>query len=178
MATQLPSPAAEYLIDQILVPHWDPSQVSGFDISAGMGSDAFCPVGESLDDVGRAYPSLTVARTTETSGGETSYDFLTSSGPGQNRTGQLLVSTYVEDDKTGDGYTGDSGTYSAVDADELAVALRDHVDDIIFDNANAPGTEFSFVGSFPSADVPDDDEASPTVRIEQVVISYSWIREP
>jgi hypothetical protein len=176
--TQLPSRPAQYFIDEFLVPEWDPSNAMGFDPSAQPGDDAFCPVGTSLDDVGRTYPSITVQRTNETSGGQTGYDFLTANGPGQNRDGQLLVSAYVEDDPDGEGYTGDSGTYSAVDAETLVATLIDEAEGLVLRNANAPGTDFSFVGSYLGADAPDDFDAEPTVRVQQCIVLYSWIRAP
>jgi len=50
---------------------------------------AFLPVATSIDNVGAVYPSLVVSFSNETSGGESTYDYVTPNGPGQNRTGTL-----------------------------------------------------------------------------------------
>jgi len=176
MTTRLPQRPAKYWIDEFLLPFWDASNAVGFDPSAQPGDEEFLPVATSLDDVGRAYPSLTVQRTNETSGGETTYDFLTADGPGQNRDGQLLVSAYVEDDP--DGYTGDPSTHTAIDASALASTLIDEVESLVLRNANAAGTQLSYVGSQRGADAPDDFDATPTVRVEQCIVTYAWVRRP
>lgn len=176
MPTRLPQRPEQYFIDDVLLPEWQPSGAVGFDVQqSDPSADDFVPVGTSLDDVGEVSPSLTVQRTNETAGGQTGYDFVTADGPGQQRDGQLLVTAYVEDDE--DGYTGDAGTYSTVDASELVDTLINEVEDVVLRRANAPNTDFSYLGAFRAADAPDDFDATPTVRIEQTTIQYGWIRD-
>jgi hypothetical protein len=176
MTRRLPQPPAQYFIDELLLPEWQPSGAVGFDVAlSDPSANGFVPVGESLDDVGESYPSLTVQRSNETSGGETGYDFLTADGPGQNRDGTLLVTARAED--RGGDYSGDSSTYDSVAADDLVAELIAEVADVCSRRATAPNTEFSFVGAFPGADAPDDFDATPTVRIAQTTVNYAWIRE-
>jgi len=176
MARRLPQRPAQYFIDEVLLPAWDPSGAVGFDVTVGDPSaEAFISTGTSLDDVGQGYPSLVVQRSNETSGGETGYDFLTADGAGQNRDGTLLVTARAEDREAD--YSGDSSTYDAVAADDLVAELIAEVADVCSRRATAPNTEFSFVGAFPGADAPDDFDASPTVRIAQTTVNYAWIRE-
>jgi len=175
--TRLPSRPAQYFIDEILLPSWQPDKAVGFDVSAMPSDESFCPVATSLDGVGQVHPSLVIQRTNETSGGETGFDFMTERGPGQNRDGQLLATARVEDDPQG--YTGDSAVHNAVDADELAATLINEVEDIAsIRNPLGGTTEFKTLGSYPGATAPADEDAEPTVRIEQCIILYSWTRAP
>lgn len=176
MTTSLPERPPQYFIDELLVPQWDPSTVVGFEPTDDPTDQGFVPVGTSLDDVGESYPSLTVQRTNESSGGETGYDFMTERGPGQNRDGQLLVTARVEDNQ--DGYVGDSSTYGTVDAEDLASDLVDEVERICIDNATASGTELAYVGSYSGSDAPNDYDETPTVFIDQCIVLYSWSRTP
>lgn len=179
MPTRLPKRPEQYFIEDVLLPEWQPSGAVGFDVQqSDPTAEDFLPVATSLDGVGEVYPSLTVQRTTETAGGETGYDFLTTNGPGQNRTGQLLVTARAEEADADGGYTGDSSTYAAVDAAALVDTLIDEVEDVTLRRANAPDTEFSYLSAFRAADAPDDFDVTPTVRIEQTTIQYGWIREP
>jgi len=103
MPTRLPKRPEQYFIDEVLLPEWQPSGAVGYDVTqSDPSAEDFLPVATSLDGVGEVYPHLTVQRTTETAGGESGYDFMTADGPGQNRTGQLLVTARAED--TEDGY--------------------------------------------------------------------------
>ncbi|WP_436933694.1 hypothetical protein [Halovenus marina] len=174
--TRLSGPAEQVFIDDALLPDWEPSTAVGYDVQEGdPQADAFIPVGNSLDDVGEAYPSLTIQRTNETTPGSTSYNFLAPDGPGQDRQGQLLATARAEEGTT---YTGDSATHDAVDADTLVNTLIDEVEDVCLANAEAHQTEISPLGGYRGADAPDDFEATPTVRIEQCIVVYSWQRIP
>ncbi len=175
MSLQLPDDPDQYFIDQILLPDWNPAEVHGFDVQASPDTEAFIPVATSLDAVGASYPSLVVSYSNETAGGDSTYQYMTQNGPGQVRNGSLVATARVQD--SDDGYTGDSSTYSAVEADTLASDVIDHVEDICARNATAPGTEFQHVGSQSGSDAPDDRDASPIVRLATCTISYSWRRE-
>jgi hypothetical protein len=173
---RLPKRAAQLFIDDILIPDCDASGAHGFDLAANEGSDGFLPVATDGGDVGEQYPSLVVTFSNETSGGETSYDFITTNGPGQQRDGQLLVTARAQDREAD--YTGDSSTYSAVDAETLVATLIDEVEDVCLSNAQGGNTDLSYVGSQPTGDVPDDREETPPVRIDQCVVPYGWLRAP
>lgn len=175
---RLPKPAAQLFIDDILIPDWDASGAVGYDLGAAEGTDAFLPVAQSIDDVGEIYPSLTVARSNESSGGETTYDFLTTNGPGQQRDGQLVVVARAEATEGDEGYTGDSATYSAVDAETLVDELINEVEDVCLENDQGGGTDFSYIGSQRGADAPNDYDATPPVFIEQCTVVYGWDRAP
>jgi len=173
MARRLPQRPAQYFIDEILLPEWQPSGAVGYDVTlSDPSANGFIPVGESLDDVGESHPSLTVQRSNETGGGETGYDFLTTDGPGQNRDGTLLVTARAEEERE---YSG--GSQPAVDAGEIASTLIDEVEAVCSRRATAPGIEFSYVSAYPAADAPDDFDVTPTVRVAQTTIQYAWIRE-
>lgn len=168
--------AEQVFIDELLIPKWQPSGAVGYDPNASEGADAFVPIGTSLDETGEYYPHVTVQRTNETAPGESSYNFLTTNGPGQTRTGQLLVTARAEDRESD--YTGDSATYSAVPADELVDEFISEAERVAFDNPEAGSTDLAYVGGFRGADAPDDFDEPNTVRIEQTVIPYSWLRTP
>jgi len=174
--TRLSDSAEEVFIEQALLEDWTPSRALGYDVHADAGTTAFIPVGESLDDVGETYPHLTVQRTNETAPGSTGYNFITAEGPGQDRSGQLLVAARAE--KQDGGYTGDAGTHDAVDADDLVETLIDMVEDTTLANATALDTDFRSLSSFPGADAPNDYDATPPVMIDQCVVQYSWARLP
>lgn len=172
---RLTKPADQLFIDDVLVPSWDPSGAFGFDPDGTQpGDDAFFPVATSLDEVGEFYPHVTVTRSNETSGGETTYDFLTDNGPGQQRDGQLVVTVRAEDDE--DDYVGDSQTYSSVTAERLVDEFIAEVESVVLANAQGGGTDFSYLGSQRGADAPDDFEPPKTVRIAQCTVSYGWVR--
>lgn len=177
MALTLPSRPAQYFIDEVLLPEWDPSEARGFDaVLSDPSREAFLPVATSIDDVGAIYPSLVVRYSNETSGGESTYDFLTSDGPGQTRTGELLVTARaqaIEDD-----YTGDSATFPAAEADDIVVELTEAVETIVQRNAGGGTTEFQSLGSQRGPDIPDDTDEDPPVRLADVQVSYSWSRRP
>lgn len=166
----------DVFLEQALIPDWQPSNAVGYDLQAQPGDEAFLPVGESLADVGETYPHLTVQRTNETAPGASGYNFITTAGPGQDRSGQLLVSARAEQSQ--DGYTGDSGTHAAVDAGDLVGTLLDMVEDTTLANATARDTDFNTLSSYRGADAPNDYDATPPVVIDQCVVSYSWSRLP
>lgn len=176
MPQRLPDDPPQIFIDEALVPSWDASRVSGYDVQAAPGDEAFVPVGKDLDDVGSVYPHLTVQFSTETSPGATTYNFISADGsPGQDRTGQLVVTARAEERSAG--YTGDSGTYSAVDADDIAEALIAEVEAAALANATSESTLISPLGSERGADAPNDYEVEPPVMISQCVVTYHWTRD-
>jgi len=174
--TRLSDSAEQIFIDQALLEDWDPAGAVGYDVHASPGEEAFIPVGESLDDVGETYPSLTVQQTNETAPGSTGYNFITAEGPGQDRTGQLLVTARAEDSQ--EGYTGDSSQHDSVDAEDLVDELINEVEDVALRNATPQSTEISPLGSYRGADAPNDYERGRTVFIEQCIVLYSWSRLP
>lgn len=155
---------------------WDPSGAVGYDLDDVPGDEGFLPVGTSLDDVGETHPHITVQRSNESSGGETTYDFVTTKGPGQQRDGQLVVTARAEEVE--DGYTGDSVSHGAVDAEALVETLIDEVEDVCLRNAQGGSTGFSYLGSQRGADAPNDYDATPPVMIEQCTVAYGWDRAP
>lgn len=174
--TRLSDSAEEVFIQQALLEDWTPSRALGYDVHADAGTTAFIPIGESLEDVGETYPSLTVARTNETAPGSTGYNFITAEGPGQDRTGQLLVTARAEASQ--EGYSGDPDQHDPVDADDLVDTLINEVEDVCLANATPEDTEFNGLGSYRGADAPNDYDASPTVFLEQCIVLYSWSRLP
>lgn len=166
----------DVFLEQALIPSWDPAVAVGYDLDATPGDAAFLPVGESLDDVGESYPHLTVQRTNETAPGSTGYNFITAEGPGQDRSGQLLVTARAE--KRDGGYSGDADLHDPVGADDLVETLLDMVEDTTLANATAEDTDFNSLSSYPGADAPNDYDATPPVMIDQCVVQYSWTRRP
>jgi len=176
MALTLPQPAARYFIDEVLLPEWQPSEARGFDIqNAAPGDEAFLPVARSIDNVGSVYPSLIVQRSNETAGGDSTYNYLTPSGPGQVRNGTLLVTARAQDDE--EDYVGDSASYSSADANTIVTGLVDAVENVCQRRADAPSSEFISLGSQRGPDVPDDLDEDPPVRIAQTEVRYSWLRD-
>jgi hypothetical protein len=175
MGLTLPQDSEQYFIDEVLLDEWDATEARGFDVNTTTG-EPFLPVATSIDDVGAVYPSLVVQFSNETSGGETTYDFMTDSGPGQNRTGTLLATARAQD--SADGYSGDPATYSAVDADDIVVELVDAVENVCQRRAAAPQSEFDTLGSQRGPDIPTDYDEDPPVRLAQAEIRYSWTRTP
>lgn len=176
MTLELPDRPTQHFIDEILLPEWDPTKAVGFDPSATPGSNAFLPVATSLSNVGAGYPSLIVQYSNETSGGESTYDYLTPNGPGQNRNGTLLAIARAESEQGG--YTGDSATYSAEPAGDIVVELVQEVERICATNATGGNSEFQTVGSQRGPEAPDDEDVSPPVRIANCQIDYSYLRSP
>jgi hypothetical protein len=178
--TALPKPPAQYIIDEIIVPNWDKTAVRGYDPQDSASADAYLPLATSIDDVGQVFPSLIISDSQPgPSGGETSYDFLTSQGPGQNRVGTVVATARAEDlSKDKEQYAGDTGTYSTVDADQIIYELITHVEDICINNANAAGTELSWIGANRPSNVPDDTDPTPPVMQDQAVLPFGTVRKP
>jgi hypothetical protein len=169
--------AAKYIIKQILAPNWSPSNTVGFDPNVSLGDGAFLPFAPNLDLVGAPYPSLTVTRSNETSGGASTYDYLTTSGPGQTRNGSLVITASAE--VRDDDYVGDSQSYSTRSADELVTLLRQEVERICSNNPTGGSTDIAAIGAFPAGDTPDQrapGEGS-VVRTDATTITYAWPRD-
>jgi hypothetical protein len=192
MPLSLPDRPAQHFIDELLLSEWDASNVVGFDprttpSSTGFGddfgddfgnpdSDALLPVATSLSNVGAGYPSLVVQYSSETSGGESTYDYITPDGPGQNRTGTLLVIARAESEQGG--YSGDPNNYADEPARDLVVDLVEEVERICATNAAGGSSDFQTVGSQRGPEAPDDDDVSPPVRIANAQIDYTYLRSP
>ena len=176
MSLTLPDRPAQHFIDEVLLPEWDASDALGFDPAAAPGDEGFLPVATTLDNVGASYPSLVVQYSNETSGGESTYDYMTASGPGQNRQGTLLAIARVEAEQGG--YTGDAATYDPLPADDLAVALVQAVENVCQRAATGAASDFQTIGSQRGPDGPDDLDVSPPVRIANTQVNYSWLRRP
>jgi hypothetical protein len=177
MPERLTRPPEDVFIQDALLPSFRPSEVVGFDPTAAPGDSSFLPVGKSLDDVGSVFPHLTVQVSNQTTSGDTGYSFLQPDGtPGQDRTGQLLVTARAEE-RDG-GYTANADQFSAVDARRLTDLLMKEVEFTTSDNFGPTDTEFDRLGSNPAADAPDDFAQEPTVRVEQITVLFSWTRTP
>jgi hypothetical protein len=147
----------------------------GFDVNAPPDSDAFLPVATSLSNVGAGYPSLVIQYSNETSGGESTYDFLTSEGPGQNRQGTLLAIARAEAEQ---GDFAGSPSATPQPARDLVVELVEEVERIAITNATGADSEFRTIGSQRGPEAPDDMDVSPPVRIANCQIDYSYSRNP
>jgi len=101
---------------------------------------------------------------------------MTRDGPGQNRTGELLVTARAQDRDVD--YAGDRSAYPVVEADEIAAELVTAVENICQRNAAGGDTQFRSLGSQPGPDIPDDYDEDPPVRLADVQVSYSWTRRP
>jgi len=171
----LPDRPAQHFIDAVLLPNWDPATAQGYDVHAPPESEAFLPVATSIDNVGAVYPSLIIRYSNETSGGETTYDFMTDAGPGQTRTGELIATVRAQD-RSG-GYAG-SDAHEPLDADDLVVALAEAVEALVARTATGGTSAFQTLGSQRGPDIPPDLEEDPPVRLADAQISYSWVRQP
>jgi len=176
MTQALPKQADLYFLQDFLAPLWDETNTVGFNPNTTTG-DGVLRADTSFNKLGDTYPQFTVQTTgEESSGGTTSYDYLTNDGPGQNRNGTLTAQVRVEDTDDGSGYTGDSGTYSAVEADRLATLIRQEIERICIENPTGADTKFSFVGSNANH-VPDETNNTLAVRREALTLSYGWFRD-
>lgn len=175
MSLTLPDRPAQHFIDEILLPSWDPADAAGFDPNASPGEDAFLPVANTLDNVGADYPTLVVQYSNETSGGESTYDYIGPDGPGQNRNGTLLAIARAEAEAD---YVGDEANYTAEPAADIVVKLIEAVENACQENATGGTSEFQSVGSQRGPEAPDDDEVNPPVRIANCQVDYSYLRSP
>jgi hypothetical protein len=144
MTLELPDRAAQHFIDELLIPEWTPADAVGFDPDAAPGDDAFLPVATSLSNVGASYPSLVIQYSNETTAGESTYDFLTSEGPGQNRQGTLLAIARAESEQGG--FAG-SANATPQPARDVVVELVEEVERIAITNATGADSEFRTLGS-------------------------------
>lgn len=170
MSVEPPVRPDQEMVD-FLQAQWDPAQTRGFDPTAGSGTDAFLPLQTDIDQVGAVYPSLVITLSSETSAGESTFDYLTDDGPGQRVDGTLIATARasVEDD----GYVGDSGAYSAADADVIVDEIAEQALDICRDHWDAPNTAFDSVGGQRGPAAEDDRNVTPTVRLAQRQLDYS-----
>jgi hypothetical protein len=63
-----------------------------------------------------------------------------------------------------------------IDALALAFTLRQEVERVTAANPLGGPTDFTYLGSQPVADAPDDLAAEPPVRQAQVEVRYGWLR--
>lgn len=176
MPQNLSKPPLELFLEDVVVPNWDKTQVRGYDVTAGRGTDAHLPLARSIDDVGAHYPSLIVSPSQPgASGGTTTYDYLTTSGPGQQRNGTFVATVRAEDERD---YVGDSSTYSAVDASRITEEIIEHLEDICQSNAQGGGTDLAYIGSHRPSEIPDDTDPTPTVRLAGATVTFGWQRDP
>jgi hypothetical protein len=167
---------ARHFIEQILLPEFRSVEARGFEVSGvSPGDESFLPVATTIDNVGAVFPSLIISFSNETSGGETTYDFLTSKGPGQRRQGTLVATARAE---VRDGYTGDADAFAPIPARDLVVQITDAVENVCQRRATGLGSEFETIGSQRAAEAPDDRDADPTVRMANVEVRYSFSRRP
>lgn len=159
----------EQLLADLLVSEWAPSNVHGYAPDDGPGQDTHLPTAMSLDNVGRRFPSLVVTPSNQTTAGDTTYDFLTDGQPGQVRRGSVLATARAQD-------RPDASYQGEVDAATLVHDIRVEVERIARANADGGTTAFSFIGSQPAADAPDDLTDEPPVRLAQVELRFGWLR--
>jgi len=172
----LPETPDQYFIEEFLLDDmsWHPSDVYGLDPNATPSESAWFAYGTKLDTVGASYPSLVISYSNETAGGESTYQYMTPDGPGQNRNGSLVATARVQE-QDGDYSTPDGST---VDASTLADAIISEVENVCARNAAGGSSLWTSLGSQSGPDAPDDTEEKPYVRIQSCTISYSWRRSP
>lgn len=174
MTQALPKKPDLYFLQDYVAPRWDATNTVGYDPNTTSG-DGVLRADTTFTKLGDYHPQFTIQTTgEESSGGASSYDYLTASGPGQNRNGTLTAQVRVED--TDGGYTGDSATYSAVSAERLALLIRQEIERICLQNPTGADTQFSFVGSNANH-VPDEMNNTRVVRREGATLSYGWLRD-
>lgn len=171
------SDAPERLVLDFIVSKWDATNAVGYDPSASLGDESLLLADTRLDNVRAQYPSLVCTFSNETTPGESTYDFMSTSGAGQTRNGTVLVTVRAAD-RPGDDYSGNSATYDAVDAEELVDTIADEALRVALDNPRGGNTDLHLLGGQPGPDAPDDTDVNPTVRIAQRQIDFSWLREP
>lgn len=183
----------EQLIRDFLVDNWDPANTNGFDPTNEDPEDPeFLPISTSVTNVGQHYPNVVVSFGNETSAGNTSYNYLTSNGPGQVRDGSVIVTVRSEETSSPSylGHVDGSGTYgfdygtnyggttTKVDAERINELILQEVERIVLENAHPPpSTDLSYLGSVRTAAAPDDLDSTPPVRIADVSIQYGWLRD-
>jgi len=175
MSRQLPERPAKYIIKEVLVPHWDASDAVGFDPTAGPGNDAHLTTAATVDNVMAHDPSLIVSYSNETTGGGSTYEFITSSGPASRPVGTVVVTARAESDP--DGYTGDAGTYSAISGDDLVVTLIEAAENAAHTIPDGGTTALEFVGVERGPDAPHDFDSDPTVYQANTQIRYGYLSD-
>lgn len=173
MTTSLPQKADDYFREQVLLPNWDKTNVKGYDPS----TDSL-PTGTSISNVGAKYPNIVIQTAGETAGGASGYDYLKNNGPGQVRNGSLIATVRAQDGTDGPldtKYENDNSPQ--VTAEDIVTLVRQEIERICLHNPRGDSTEFTTLSSFTAADVPDDIDSDPAVRIEDVTINYSWLRD-
>jgi len=175
MPRQLPKRPALYVIEEVLVPHWDVADAVGFDPTAQPGTDAHLTTETTVDNVAAHDPSLIVSFSNETTSGESGYEFITENGPASRPDGALIATARAEDRP--DGYTGDAGTYSPVDAEDLVVKITDAVENAAKTNPTSPNTELEYVSANRGPDTPHDFDEDPTVYQANTQIRYGYLSD-
>jgi len=170
----LPKKPDRLFIEDVLVPDWEPDNVRGFDASVkDPARESFIPIATSIDRVGEIYPSLIVSWSNESAGGATTYEYMDDGNPGQQRSGLLIAAARAEEEET---YVGDSNNYSAVDAERIIFEILNEVENICMDNADGGSTDWYYIGSSPSSQPDDTMGEGETVAMDQVTVSYAWLR--
>lgn len=176
MTQALPKTPDLYVLQDFIAANWQASNTVGFDPNTTSG-EGVLRADTSFNDLGDYYPQFTIQATgTEGSGGETTYNYLTDHGPGQNRDGALTAQVRVQETNDGSGYTGDSSTYSAVDAERLCTLIRQEIERICLENPLGGNTVLSFVGSNENH-IPNETGSTLTVYRAGATLSYGWLRD-
>jgi hypothetical protein len=173
MSYKLPEKANEYFRTQFLLPKWDETNTKGYD-----PSDGSMPTGTSISNVGAKYPSVIVSFSSESGGGASGYDYLTNDGAGSVQNGQLIVTIRAEDGEDGplqEIYEND-GT-SPVTAEDIVTLIRQEIERICTNNENGGTTEFITLSATPGGENPDDLDSDPAVRIEDLTVNYTWLKD-
>jgi len=180
MSPSLPAPPAQHFIDEVLLAEWDADIVDtarGFDPAATPGTQAFIPVARTVDNVGQVHPSLVVSYSNETTPSQSTYDFVTPDGPGQNRFGTLVAVARAQDTDDASGYTGDATVADPQPAGDIVVDLIEAVEAVCQQAAAGGGSAFEFVGSQRTANAPDDTDTEPPVRLANCTVQYGYLRD-
>jgi len=138
-------------------------------------AEEFFPVATSIDDVGAFYPSLVIQFSSGSSGGGSTYDYLTTNGPGQNRTVSLLATARAQDRESD--YSGDSATHTTVEAEDIVEQLIEAVENLCERNAQGGGSEFHAVGSQRAADAPDGLDEINGITLDGDATDTLWLQQ-
>ena len=170
MPDALPKDPRLLVRDVLTGPDWDPTAAASYDPNHTPDNANWLPMSRGWYDSNVTDPSvsLTNVESGPLGGGATGWTgFDGSTGDmNQDRDGTILVTTFAEE----------GGDYN----DELAAAdvvweVRTEIESVIQQNSEGGPTPFRYLGSALTG-APDDTDVSPPVRIEQLEVSFGWMK--
>lgn len=156
----------------MIVEHWRPTNVEGYDVNASPDDATFVPLGRGWYQGNAPDPQITLTNFNEGTigGGSTGYSGFQGDGSGVNKDKDGIGLLTVHAEATG------SDDYRGEYAEDIVWILEQECERILQNNADPDG-ELRNIGADLDAMQPDT-ESDPVRHFAQATVSYGYLKEP